>query len=83
MLHGFGTLAVMTLAFVFQEMQAELWQALLLVLSPVVVGWWLNRKVKEVHFLVNSQMSAALAKIASLEKRLGVPADETFKETEI
>jgi len=41
-------------------------------------GIWLNRKVGQVHTLVNSQMSDALKRIAQLEQKLGLAPGEVI-----
>lgn len=34
------------------------------------VGWYLSRRVQEVHVLTNSNLSAALAAVAELERQV-------------
>lgn len=49
--------------------------------SPIIaaaVGVYLSKKVKEVHTLVNSQMTAALDRVAALEGKLGLTAGEAI-----
>jgi len=46
------------------------WAALISAVIPALVGLYLSRRVSEVHVLVNSKHSAALARIADLETQL-------------
>lgn len=62
---------------VASEVTTLLGQAAIGVLVAVI-GYLLNRKVKEVHVLVNAQMNAALTRIAELEKKLGLTSGEAI-----
>lgn len=40
------------------------------------IGYALNKKAKQIHVLVNSQMNTALTRIAALETKLGLSPGE-------
>ena len=55
----------------------EVGQALLAVLVAGI-GYTLHRKEREIHFLVNSQMTEALSRIKALEEKLGLSPGEAI-----
>lgn len=52
------------------------WGQLFIALLVVIVGYWLNRKTKQIHVLVNAQMTTALTRIADLEQKLSLRPGE-------
>lgn len=54
------------------------WLAALSPILAVVIGSYLAWRLRQVHTLVNSQMTNALARIVLLENKLGLQPGETI-----
>jgi hypothetical protein len=56
------------------------WASVLVALAVPLITFFLNRKLNEIHILVNRRLTLALAAAAALKRKLGIPlVDEELK----